>query len=86
MLGNDWLLSYEAERSFGYRLKGKNRADYSVFGDLIENDAQFYDATAIPFVFQDVANIEDVDEALEDRIGLYEEEDLESDDLDMDSF
>lgn len=77
MLGNDWLLSYEAERSFGFRLSRKNRTDYGVFGDLIGNDVQFYDASAVPFVFQDIDDIEDVDEALEDRIGLYEEEDLD---------
>jgi hypothetical protein len=77
MLGNDWLLSYEAERVFGYRLKGKNRRDYSVFGTLIEADAQFYDSDAVPFVFQNVADFDDVDEALEDRIGLYEDDELD---------
>lgn len=86
MLGNDWLLSYEAERSFGFRLNRRNRNDYSVFGDLIERDAQFYDTDAIPFVFQGVERIDDVDEALEDRIGLYEEEDFEDEDLDTDPF
>lgn len=80
MLGNDWLLSYEAERGFGFRLKRKNRTDYSVFGDLIENEASFYDADATLFVFQDVDDIDDVDEALEDRIGLYEEDDFDEDD------
>ena len=81
MLGNDWLLSYEAERCFGFRLKGKNRVDYGVLGDLIDAGAQFYDAAAKPFVFQGV-NIEEVDEAIEDRIGLYEEdEDHEDDDF-----
>jgi hypothetical protein len=84
MVGNDWLLSYEAERSFGYRLKGKNRVDYSVFGMLINFDVQFYDADALPFVFQGVARIEDVDEALEDRIGLYEDEDFEENDIEID--
>lgn len=74
MVGNDWLLSYEAERIFGFRLKGKNRTDYSIFGDLIDRDVQFYDSDAIPYVFQGVDNISDVDEALEDRIGLYEDD------------
>lgn len=83
MVGDDWLLSYEAERSFGFRLKGKNRNDYGVFGKFIDHDVQFYDTDAIPFVFQGVAHEEDVDEALEDRIGLYEEEDYEDDEEDF---
>ena len=86
MIGNDWLLSYEAERTFGYRLKGKNRADYSVFGTLIENDTQFYDSGAMPFVFQGIENIEEVEEALEDRIGLYEEEDFDQEEENVDQF
>tara|TARA_R110000868_G_scaffold253869_1_gene510493 strand:+ start:261 stop:1961 length:1701 start_codon:yes stop_codon:yes gene_type:complete len=73
MLGNDWLLSYEAERSFGYRLKGRNRNDYSVFGDLINAGAQFYQSAAEPFVFQGVDDIDKVTAALEDRIGLYDD-------------
>lgn len=86
MIGNDWLLSYEAERIFGYRLKGKNRIDYSVFGTLIENSTQFYDSGAMPFVFQGVENFEEVEEALEDRIGLYEEEGFDEDEQDVDEF
>ena len=82
MLGNDWLLSYEAERAFGFRLKGKNRNDYGVFGTLIDNEVQFYDSSAEPFVFQGVDDYETVDEALEDRIGLYEDDEIEDDDLD----
>lgn len=80
MLGNDWLLSYEAERLFGYRVKGKNRADYGVFGTLLDNSVQFYQSDAIPFVFQGVDDVEAVDEALEDRIGLYEDDDWEEED------
>ena len=86
MLGNDWLLSYEAERTFGFRLKGKNRADYSVFGDLIHNDGQFYDKSAIPIVLQGVDDVKDVDEALEDRLGVYEEDDFEDFEDDMGAF
>ncbi len=80
MLGSDWLLSYEAERIFGYSLKSKNREDYGVFGDLIENGAQFYDQDAKPLVFQGVDDEEEVDEAIEDRSGLYDaDEDWEWD-------
>lgn len=77
MLGADWLLSYEAERSFGFRLKQKNRNDYSLFGDLIDGGVEFYDSTAVPFVFEDTDNIEAVSQALEDSIGLYEDDDVD---------
>ncbi|WP_172300032.1 RNA-directed DNA polymerase [Pseudoruegeria sp. HB172150] len=83
MLGNDWLLSYEAERAFDYRLKTKNRADYSVFGDLIGGGASFYGSGELPFVFQGIDQIEDVDEALEDVIGLYEDEGEDEDDVEV---
>ena len=80
MVGSDWLLSYEAERIFGYSLKNKNREDYGVFGDLIENGVQFYDQDAKPLVFQGVDDEKEVDEAIEDRSGLYDaDEDWEWD-------
>ncbi|MBD0425558.1 hypothetical protein [Aquisalinus flavus] len=86
MLGNDWLVSYEAERSFGFRLRGKNRNDYSVIGTLIDDDVSFYDSNAIPIVFQNVDDIDDVDEALEDHIGLYEEDEDDTFDSAIDEF
>lgn len=74
MLGNDWLLSYEAERAFGYRVKTKNREDYSVFGELIEANVSFYDDSARLFVFQGV-DFDDADEAIEDWSGFYDDDD-----------
>ncbi|OSQ42234.1 RNA-directed DNA polymerase [Thalassospira sp. MCCC 1A01428] len=84
MLGNDWLLSYEAERSFGYSIKKKNRSDYSVFGDLVNENVGFYSDTAKPAVFDgiDDDDFSNVKEALEDRIGLYEDDDFEDEDND----
>ena len=76
MLGADWLLSYEAEKSFGFRLKQKNRTDYSLFGDLIDNGVEFYDSNAVPVVFEETDNIETVSQALEDSVGLYEDDDI----------
>lgn len=78
MLGPDWILSYEAERSFGFRLKKKNRNDYSLFGDLIDNGVEFYDTNAIPIVFEETDNIEAVSQALEDSVGLYEDDDVDT--------
>lgn len=83
MLGNDWLLSYEAERSFDYRVKGKNRNDYSVFGALIRDGASFYKNDALPIVFQGAPDIHDVSEALEDHIGLYDDDDEMDDDIEF---
>ena len=80
MVGSDWLLSYEAERSFGLRLKNKNRNDYSLFGKLIEEGVEFYDTSAVPRVFEGVEDVNNIDRALEDRGGLYEDEDEEEDD------
>ena len=42
MKESDWLLSYEAERLFQYPLNDRNRFDYSLFGDLMDEDVQFY--------------------------------------------
>ncbi|MDE0407950.1 MAG: RNA-directed DNA polymerase [Alphaproteobacteria bacterium] len=72
MVSGDWLVSYEAERIFGYRLKDKNRKDYGVFGDLLANGTQFYDPGANPVVFQGKHDLEDISEAIEDRGGLYD--------------
>ena len=74
MLGSDWLLSYEAERSFGFRLKSKNRNDYEIFGNLLDQGVKFYDTTADPVVFEDIEDIENVSKALEDMGGAYEED------------
>lgn len=74
MLGPDWLLSYEAERLFGYKLKGKNSDGYECFRTLIDGAASFYDYNALPSVFHGVQDLSTVQEALEDRIGQYEED------------
>ena len=74
MLGSDWLLSYEAERSFGLRVKSKNRSDYEVIGSLIERDVQFYNPNAIPTVFEEIEEHDTVMYALEDSMGDYEDE------------
>ena len=42
MIGENWILSYEAERLFNYNFKGNNRYHYKLFGTLIENEVQFY--------------------------------------------
>lgn len=86
MLGSDWLLSYEAERSFGFRLKAKNRNDYAIFGELLDQNVEFYDAAAVPVVFRDVDDVDNVSQALEDVGGFYENEDEDENDGDWDFF
>ena len=83
MVGNDWLVSYEAERIFGIRLRIKNRTDYGVFGTLIEEGVGFYDPAALPAVFQGVENEDEVDEALEDQTGFYDDDE---DEIDLEEF
>lgn len=83
ILSSDWLLSYEAERIFGYRVKGKNRTDYSIIGDMIASDVAFYDDDALPVVFEEAGGEQPVD-ALEKRIGSYEEDEDECDDDEVD--
>lgn len=79
MLSNDWILSYEAERQFGYRVKIKNRNDYSVFGQLIDGNVSFYDRAAPLFVFQD-GDPNDAEGAIEDRFGRYDDDEEEGED------
>ena len=79
MLGSDWLLSYEAERSFDLRLKKRNRQDYEIFGDLIDGGVEFYNKDAIPSVFEGVTDFGKIVRALEDRGGLYDDDDEDDD-------
>lgn len=82
MLSEDWVLSYEAERLFGYRLKTKNRNDYDVFGKLVDQNVSFYDAAAPLFVFQE-GDPDEAEGAIEDRHGRYDADDEEEEDDDL---
>ena len=73
MIGDDWLLAYEAERSFELRVKAKNRNDYGAFGELIDGGAEFYNKNAVPVVFEGIRDFTRILQALEDQSGLYED-------------
>ena len=82
MLGADWLLSYEADRLFGLKLKSKNRSGFSFSSDLYDNDSEFYDREAVPLVFDGVTDPSEVEGALEPGISHYDDNDEEDDDAD----
>ena len=42
MIGENWILSYEAERLFNYDFNTNDRCHYRLFGTLIDNGVQFY--------------------------------------------
>lgn len=84
ILGGDWIISYEAERLYGYKIKTKNRKNYGVIGELIARDVSFYDRAATPLVFA-AAEGNAPTEALERRIGSYEEDEVD-DEQDVDLF
>lgn len=47
MLGEDWILAYEADRQFGFKLKTKNQNGFPFVDELYENSVQFYDREAV---------------------------------------
>ena len=84
MLESDWLLQYEAVRSFDYKLKQQDGEYNEVLKQLIDGGVQFYKSTASPVVFDgiDEENFNEVELAIEDRDGFYESEDeYETEDL-----
>lgn len=72
MTGTDWLLAYEADRLFGFKLKTKNINSIHFAQELYDNDTEFYDIDATPVPFQDVDDPSEVDSALEDIISYYD--------------
>ena len=84
MTGNNWLLAYEADRQFGFKIKSKNLQGNAFFKQLYDDDVSFYDQTAKPFVFKDTDDPESVKSAIESPISsyddLYEDDDDPNDD------
>jgi hypothetical protein len=74
MLGPDWLLSYEADRLFGYKLKSKNLNGLAFASDLYLADTEFYDIDAVPQVFEETDNPKEVDSALDDVDAYYDDD------------
>ena len=80
LLDNDWLLLFEAVRSFGYTFNLQNWGYYEVFKNLIDGGAQFYEPNALPAVFDgvDEGDFGDVELAIEDSENFYTvEEDID---------
>lgn len=67
MQESDWLLLYEAERSFGYHIKQQDKKHQEVYKKLISEGVQFYKPDASPVVFEGVDESEwnTVPEAIE---------------------
>jgi len=74
MMGENWLLSYEADRLFGFKLKTKNLIGNSFFEELYNNDTEFYDADALPVAFLGKEDPSEVASALEDITSYYDGE------------
>lgn len=81
MLGSNWLLAYEADRQFGFKIKTKNLQGNDLFKILYDDTVSFYNTEAIPPVFKDKdSNL--VMSAIEPSASNYEEiyDDEEDDD------
>lgn len=46
MLGGYWLLAYEADRQFNFKIRTKNQAGHDLFKILYDDDVSFYDPLA----------------------------------------
>ena len=85
MLGENWLLAYEADRLFGFKLKTKNLIGNPLFEDLYNNDTEFYDRDAIPNAFKDEVDPSEVNSALDDVISYYDDDHEEDEEPDRDT-
>lgn len=74
MMSDNWLLAYEADRLFDFKLKTKNLNGPSFFSELYDNDTEFYNKDAIPSVFVDADDADEVGFALEDVISYYDDD------------
>ncbi|MEM9288961.1 MAG: RNA-directed DNA polymerase [Pseudomonadota bacterium] len=74
MVSSCWLLSYEAERLYGYRLREKNRASYPLFGEMIRFGVSFFEPDNPPSVFEEVEDVTEVSNALESDLSDYEDD------------
>ena len=74
MQESDWLLLYEAERSFNFKMKREDGSLLEVYKELLSGDVQFYNPYTPPVVFEgiDEEDFDTVAEAIEDSDGFYE--------------
>ncbi|MCX5497088.1 RNA-directed DNA polymerase [Kaistia dalseonensis] len=73
MLGSNWILSYEADRQFGFRLKSKNLQGSDFFQSMYDNNTSFYDRSADPVVFENDVTGTSAKNAIEKGIGDYDD-------------
>ncbi len=74
MVGENWLLAYEADRQFGFNLKTKNLNGPSFVEELYANDTEFFDREAVPSAFADIEDPSEVESALEDVSSYYDDD------------
>lgn len=74
MVGENWLLAYEADRLFGFKLKTKNLNAPAFIEELYDNDTEFYDPDGIPAAFEDIQDPSEVESALEDVSSYYDDD------------
>ena len=80
MRERDWLLFYEAERSFKHRLSIRKTGDYP-FGAFMNEKVQFYNREIVPEIITE-DDWEDFPLAIENLGSFYEDEDSEDEDED----
>lgn len=90
MLGPNWILAYEADQKFDYKLKTRNTQGNPLFKILYEDNASFYNTEAVLPVFREEKDIQKLKSAIEPSAGGYEElfgdpddDEGEADDLDI---
>lgn len=74
MIGENWLLAYEADRLFGFKLKTKILNGPHFFEELYDNDTEFYDPDGIPTAFENIDDPSEVEAALEDVNSYYDDD------------
>lgn len=79
MVGDNWLLAYEADRLFDFKFKTKNLNGPAFFEELYDNDVEFYDAEAFPSAFLENEDAADVQFALGDISSQYDDDYGDSD-------
>lgn len=90
MLGPNWLLAYEADQKFDYKIKAKNLQGNGLFKQLYDDNVSFYNTDAVIPVFKNKDNIEEIKSAIEistngydDVYGEEPENEDEADDIDF---
>lgn len=72
MCGSQWLLAYEGDRQFGFRIKSRNVQGNDFFAQLYDDDVSFYDRGAEPFTFKNVGDPAQVRFAIDGRVSSYD--------------